>query len=449
MQSRTHAMWALLALVPAVRSQITTVDGFRATSFALPKASKGAWSGLTVLPNGDVVSFDGQKLTSIDPTTGKIKATLAMIAVSSFGTDVALGPTGKTVFFGESTTGGLFVHDLVNHTTRRFATLGGNYSFAFHPGQGERYLWCSAHPGFQGTVKVFRINVLTGVADLIAEADGYAGPIAIDETGALFFAPAPKNLSTPKLGKILRWSATDVLTAIGPKSLAEKDATVFARGFNNAFDLLRDGQGTFYAADIFSNATHSPSLLEIGPGGGGFAAGLLRLKGWAPTSLHLERAAQPFERFGRAGAKLWMIMSDFVNGKEALIAMTAHRPTLTVTPSMRPKPNTLLAFQASRLPANALAVWMFGAPLLPERPLFALGAGGLMFPGFGIILTAPHLLLVGPTTAQGTARFDIRAPNVVNLAWTTQVLTGPVRKLPGGTPASVWVTTDAIEVITQ
>jgi hypothetical protein len=432
----------LVLSAASAAAQVTTVAGFAAEARSLPAPANG-WSGLDVLPDGSPVTFDGQRLVELDPATGAIRRTLASIT-PAFATDVAVGPTGGTVFFGESSSGAIHVHELATSRTRQVTTLGGNFSFTFHPDEGERFLWVTAQPGFTGPAKVFRVDTVSGSTDLIAEATGFAGPLLIDPQGNLYFAPGT-SFTVPGQGRILRWSRAQVLSAIGPGSLTETSAQVFARGFDNAIDLARDAEGTFYVADA---RPMTGSLLEIGKDGGSFARGVLVHATQSLTALCFGPGPRPFERFGSAGSRLLLLASDF-GGGDSLLLLTPRRPDLTVTPTATPLPDQPLRYDASLLPAGTSAVWLLGAGLVPEKPLLPLGADGLRFPDLGIVPSEPFVLLVTAIDGTGRAALSVRAPAMSGFAWTTQILAGPVAALPGGTKASPWVSTRPLTVRVQ
>lgn len=438
------ALAGCLTLAPLPAQSLTSPGGYAATAIGKLARPKKGWTGLDVLPGGLLCSFDGQSLVTLDPASAAIKSTLATLPSPLFGADVIVGPTGRTVFLGESSAGGIYKLNLPTKQLARIATLGGNFAFAFHPLEGERFLYVSAQPGFQGPAKVFRIDTQSGAKDLIAEAAGFAGPILFDSRGDLFFAPAPLQFNQRGLGRILRWSRDLVLSAIGPKSLKEAQASVFARGFDNAFDLARDGEGTFYATDITKNTS---SLLEIG-GQTRFAANVVQDPGMTPTNLLFVPGASPFERYGRAGSRFYLFSTDFA-ATTRLLRLTARRPALSQFPGGKPRGGTKVAYLLSGAHPGTFGIWLLGVGLEPERPLFPLGARGLLFPSFGVVLTAPFLLTSGRVDIAGRSRLDLTTPRQSGIRWTVQLLSGPVPGLPGGAPPSPWVTSDFVRTETQ
>jgi hypothetical protein len=86
---------------------------------------------------------------------------------------------------------------------------------------------------------------------------------------------------------------------------------------------------------------------------------------------------------------------------------------------------------------------------VPEKAVLPLGADGLRFPDFGVVLSNPLVMLVTTIDGAGKAALAVRAPAASGFPWATQVLAGPVVALPGGTKASPWVTTRPVGVRVQ
>jgi len=431
-----------LSPTPAAQGAPTTVPGFAARAGVdLPASAKG-WIGLDRLPSGDLVSFDGQALVTLDAGTGAVKAKLVSLPSAVFGSSVRVGPTGEVVFFSESSTGAIYRFDLARKQLTKLTTITGNFALAFHPWEGERFLYVSARPGFTGTAKVFRVDTRTAASDLIAEAVGFAGPIVFDSHGDLYFAPAPLQFGKKGKAKILRFAAADVLSAIGPGHLAESRATLYSNKLDNVFDLAFDSEHTLYATDSTFGTT---SLLEIRPGAGAANNVLTDL---TTTFLAFAGGKPPFERFGRAGATLYILSTDF-GQHTRVVALSPKRPRTDQTPSNPLPKGTKVSYRTTGCPSNAFAISLIGAGLVPERPILPLGAGGLAFPSFGVVLTAPFLLLPAKTDASGQVTLTLATPSTIAMTWTAQVLAGPVQGLPGGAQPSPWVTSNPVRTETR
>ena len=433
------ALFVALSSMPC--AQWEAAPGFRVRSLALPKPAKG-WTGLAWHEKHGLLSFDGKNLVALDPTSGRIQKTLASLPTPVFGSDLAVAPGSSRIAFCESSTGAIYVHD--EHGLRRAAKLSGNFALAFNPREGRRFVYATAQPKFTGPLGVFRIDLESGAVDAIAEAQGFGGPIAFDRNGDLVLAPGT-NFGSRKQGKLLRWTRAQVLWAIGPRKLFEKQAVVTARGFDGVYDFEFDSEGSLYASDP-SNKTSS--LLEI-PGATFFARDVVRRDKFTLTSLAWRADPRPFERYGRSADKLsglWIIASDFASGANELLQLQPARPQLSVSDSA-PQPGALLRYRASALGAP-LAVWLAGIGLEPEAALLPLGRAGLAFPDFGVVLDLPFVAIPLPAT-NGVSNLQLRAPSVRGFRWTTQVLAGPIPPLKGGVAPSPWVTSTPVPVRTR
>ena len=423
-------------------AQAQTVPGFSAKSVTLPKPTKG-WAGFAVLPDGRLVAFEGKSLVQLDPTTGKVVKTLASLTSPAWGSAVLVGPSGKFVYFGESSTGGIYVYSLAQKSLRKASTIGFNYAFAFNPLEGERFLYVSAKPRSGALTDVIRLDLATGLQDRIVEVKGFSGPLGFDEKGNLYLAPAPSKFGAKAAGRFLRYTPLQVLSAIGPRTLTEKEAVLFAKGYDNALSMVRDGQGTFYLADASSKTSN---LFEIGRAGGSSGArNVYKPNGLTVSSLAFAKGGQPFERFGREGSKLYIHLTNFFS-KYELVTLEPLRPRLVVSPSTTPAPDTKLQYRVQGATGAKVAVWLLGTGYSPERTYAPLGVRGLRFPSFGISLFQPFLTVLGGVDAAGKTSLNLKAPSQKGVLWTTQVLLGPVKGLPGGEQPSPWVTSNPLTV---
>jgi hypothetical protein len=419
----------------------STPSGFRASAVSLPKPAKG-WSGLDLLPGGGIVSFDGQRIVEIAPGTGQIRQTLHTLSAPVFAADLTVGPSQQRLFYCESSHGGVHMLELGNLQSRQITTLGGCYELGFHPQEGERYLYVSALPGFTGDAKIFRVDIWSGQAKVVAQAPGYSGPFRFDAQGGLYFAPAPTSFGKPKLAKILYWDATQVRSAIQGAALDPSSARVFAEELDSVYDFVVDGEGTVYGADASFGYS---SLFELRAAGGkGAHAGLVVSSGMTFSQLLFVPARTPFERFG-AGGSILALSSDY-SGRDELVTLSPARPQLSALPSSTPPANSQLSLQLQGAPVSKPLLWLIGSGLVPERALLPLGVRGLLFPQLAIVPTAPLLWAPGRSDAQGRATLLLSMPNASGLRFTVQALCGPVDPLPGGEAASPWVTSTPAQI---
>lgn len=437
-------VFGLACVAPGPRAQTSsTAPGLSTRAWRLPKAAK-FWAQL--VPMGDeIISYDGAQLRRFDARTGREGSPLANTGTPVFSSLLALGPTGTRLYIGESSNGTLRSYDLRTKSFRNIATLEGNYRLVWRPREGERFAYVSARPTATKLASVVRVDTVSGEKRTVAAVPGFSGPLAFDASGALYFAPASLRFGVPKLGVVLRWSARQVNSAVSTGTpLDATSATRFASGFDNAGDLAFDAEGTLYASDQFSKATSS--ILEFG-GGARFARNVFRSNGRSLSALSFEHGSRPFERFGRASSKLWVLSSDFA-GDDRVHCIETARPALAVDQA-QPKPGAGVRFDASGLPASSFAIFLLGPGLQPEAPIGPFGVRGLMFPDFAVIPSAIAALVVTRSTSQGRASLAGLAPRASGLQWTTQVLAGPVTPLQGGAAVSPWVTSQAVVVRVQ
>ena len=353
-----------------------------------------------------------------------------------------LSPGGGHVYFCESSTGAIRELDLKSKSLRTVTSLGGCFQLGFHPLEGGRFLYVSALPGFVGDAKLYRVDVWSGQARILAQAPGYSGPFRFDAKGGLYFAPAPKQVGVPKLARILYWSPIQVTAAIGGKALDASSAQTFASELDSVYDFIVDGEGTIYGSDAsFGNS----SLFELGHDGGkGAFTGLAQVSGLGLSSVLFVPGARPFERFGSDGV-LYALASDFASTHE-LWRLTPARPQLTASPSSTPVANSRLTLTLAGAPAQQALLWLLGDGLVPERAWLPLGARGLAFPEFGIVPTSPFLALPAQSDAKGTAQLSFLVPGPASLRFAVQVFGGKVTGLPGGELASPWFTSAPVAI---
>ena len=425
---------ALTLATPLAAQTSVTPRGFLGQGHRLTQPTKG-WVGLDLLPGGQLLTFDGQNLVALDGRTGKVSTTFATLGKAVFGSDVRISPSGKHAWLCESSTGAVYRYAFASKKLQRVTSLGGNFSIAFSPKDSEDFAYIVGDPGFKTLARVYRVDSRTGAQDLIAEASGFAGPLLFDSQGDLYMAPAPKKFGAKGQGRILRWSAAQVKSAIGKSSLLEKQAKVFASGFDNAYDMEFDSEGTLYVTDVSFGASQ---LFEIPIGGGKTQAkGVLKVAGQGVTSLRFERKALPFERYGTPGSTLHVLSTDF-SKNHALWTLSPRRPALTY----KTLSGGQIGFTLTGGEPSAWALWLIGEGLKQETA-FPLGYGGLLFPQIGInVVTRPFVILNGKTDKSGQALFQLVLPGSKGLRFTTQVLMGPIPALPGGTGASAWASSN-------
>jgi len=403
----------------------------------LAQPTKG-WVGLDILPSGGLLTFDGQSLVSLDATTGKVLSTFHKLGKGVFGSDLGISRSGKHFWFCESSTGGVYRYEFATKTLKLITRLSGNFSIAFSPKDGDDFAYVSGDPGFRAVSRVYRIDAKTGSQDLIAAGAGYAGPVVFDPMGNLYMAPASTKIGTKGLGKILKWTAAQVTSAMGTTSLLEIQATVHASGFDSAYDMEFDGEGTLYVSDVSFGASH---LFEIPIGGGkSQAREILKSANQGVTSLRFRAHALPFERFGSAGAAFYVLSTDY-SKLHGLWKLEPKRPQLTY----KALSGGQIGFTLTGAEPSAWVIWLLGEGVKTETSL-PLGHAGLFFPQIGVAVHKPFILLSSKADTKGQALFQLVLPKGKGFQFTSQALMGPIQALQGGTSASVWASSNPILV---
>ena len=201
-----------------------------------------------------------------------------------------------------------------------------------------------------------------------------------------------------------------------------------------------DGEGSFYVCDVTQNKS---SVLEINPNGGRFhARNLLRVANETVTFLTFVPGLHPFERFGNDDSRFYVLSTNFFSSRH-LVNWFPKRPELSIQPGQSLKPGLPFSYRAKGNPKQSVAIWWIGTKSKTPFTL-PIGAFGLRFPELDISLTSPFLFLHTIVDANGIATLSLKAPFTVGFQWTTQLIAGPVKSLPGGTPASKFVSSNPI-----
>ena len=428
------ALAGAVSLCSSMQAQVATSPrGFVNHGHALSQPAKG-WVGLDILPGGRLLTFDGKQVVALDAQTGKIVTTFATLTTAVFGSDLRISPSGKFFWLCESSTGAVYRYEFATKKLSPITTLAGNLSIAFSPKDGDDYAYISADPGFLANSRVYRVDAKSASQDLIAAAAGYAGPVVFDSKGSLYMAPASTKIGSKGLGKVLRWSATQVRSAIGPTSLVEANATLWASGFDSAYDMEFDHEGTLYVSDVSFGASH---LFEIPRSGGKtYAREILKPKGQGVTYLRFDDHALPFERYGAAGPAFYVLSTDYATN-HALWKLEPDRPRL----AWQKLSGGQIGYTLTGAEPLSWVIWLHGEGL-PTETAFPLGHAGLLFPQIGVALHKPFILLHSMTDKTGQALFQLALPQAQGLRFTTQALIGPIPALPGGTAPSIWASSN-------
>jgi hypothetical protein len=253
---------AAVLLLPALAagSQIVVADGGYGARDFLPSEWVDTFSAM----GDDVAVFSisgGLQIVDYgEPTVrqswGKPSDYLAMYTYGSrcyvWSSFVAPDPSGQSVWVGftmsNNTDDRIYQVDATGTWTQR-ATLAGNFDMQFAGGAA----YVSANPGATQVPRapantIYRLDTTGSNAhDPVAQIGGYSTGLAIDADGTLYSATYYLDNDGDGLGpsdnKIVRFSAEQVASAIGPDCLAIGDAETVCALSAGACDVDADEGG--------------------------------------------------------------------------------------------------------------------------------------------------------------------------------------------------------------
>jgi len=330
---RTAILVPLLASALAAQPQAT---GYRSQLRALPDGA----SSMLALDRRDVVYFTGTRLVLDDGSATRDLLTLDGAAFGSF----TIRVDTDTLLFGATTlngTDGVWLVPL-RGAARRLASIPLNYdAVAWRPG----LVLVSAKTGGFGAADndIIAVDLQSGALDPIAAVSGASGPLAVDAEHNLYYATSSAAFPAPP-GEVdvVRFSAAQVASAIGPGELTLADACVLHSGLDAAGRLAFDDDGDLLAAVLFFFADGSVAreVVELSDiGGARPRLGRLLDLGTTPFAPeHVQfvaadrSAGAVFEPFQPDGGALLVQETDYLSGATRLRAIAAARPATTVVP---------------------------------------------------------------------------------------------------------------------
>ncbi len=235
MRRTTLAAFLTLAPLPVAPAQIEAPPGFELRELPYPGAT--FTSATATLSTGEIVVFDGLlvSLFSADGTLIRQSSPLSSFVYPSF---VVPDPSESFAVLGESSTGTLLRVSLrsVALVPQTILVLPLNYDAVFE--DDEHLLVSAATCGFSCANRIWRVDLESSTATLLARVAGASGPVALDGPGNLYYGTATSAFPPPPDSSfVLRWDAA-LLSSSG--MLDESDATLVGGGFAGAAGLAID-----------------------------------------------------------------------------------------------------------------------------------------------------------------------------------------------------------------
>ncbi len=211
----------------------------------------GAWfGGYDILPSGNFAISDGYSIREVTPG-GVDVGSLYTYSSMVYGSFVKYNAATETVYFGESSTGGIKSVPVAGGDATDVVTLDFSFDMDFWDGV----------PYVVAGDQVYRVDENNQSADPVAQVDYYSGPVIFDSAGNMIYSPGDDDWDTPRDQNIYQWTAAQVAGAGDGTILGEADATILAQ--NTApYSFVLDTSG-----DLLFSETISPPAIRILSGG--------------------------------------------------------------------------------------------------------------------------------------------------------------------------------------
>ncbi|MEC7232707.1 MAG: hypothetical protein VXZ39_05750 [Planctomycetota bacterium] len=152
--------------------------------------------------DGSYLAYDGWTLDHLS-AGGLVLQRITSFPVFGFASFVTLSEDGATAYLGESSYGVIHEVDLATGATSVLATVPGNYALKLDRTPGFAYVVSNIFDADFGAGvllspnEVQRIDLATGVMELVASFSGYSGPLTVNEFGDLYVAQLTDALAFP------------------------------------------------------------------------------------------------------------------------------------------------------------------------------------------------------------------------------------------------------------
>jgi hypothetical protein len=315
----------LIAPSPAVRAQVGAFlevpPGFEAPNLfnfdpSLPPADQ--LGGLAYSAAGEPVVYHGGRIVLHAASGSRV---LAVFAPPVFGSFLALAPDGRSYFFGESSSGGIYIVPGDGSGPTDFDHIALNFDLALAPATAPATVRGLAFVSAPGP-KRNAIHLLDGDPAqpndvVIAGIPGFSGPLAFDPDGNLYYATSAADFSAEggeNGQRFVRFTPEQLAAGIGAEAVDFSAGEVLGRETDGYFNL-RWLDGRLYGSNLGFGLT--TAAVEVFDPTDDFARSVFAVphagEGLAsPTFLAARPGEATFEAgSGRRGGSLLVAYSDF------------------------------------------------------------------------------------------------------------------------------------------
>ncbi|MDG1051730.1 MAG: hypothetical protein P8M11_03655 [Planctomycetota bacterium] len=245
-------------LASSASAQVTPSEGFSLAGSLDLTPLCGTFPAVHAFPDGSTLIFDGSNISrrSADGTILRDYGTRPSSVFASF---VRVDEANGLAYIGESSFGTITELDLDTGASRVLTTLGFNYDLTFDVVPGLAYV--TASPNGFGLNALYRLDLFSGVTTLVAQLDGYSGPVLVDSVGNVTVSVDLGQFPVPADSvKLIQFDGVEVTT--GAILTDEADGDEFSVGYD----------GISSAAFDANTGRYTVTEVNTGPGGFGSIA---------------------------------------------------------------------------------------------------------------------------------------------------------------------------------
>ena len=338
--------------------------------------------GLAYAPDGSLLVYVDAELVRWSPDGDR--SALTVFNPPVLGSFLTVGPTGDTVFLGDSSAGNIYAVPLDGSRRSLVDHVAFNYALVFDD-QGRGYVSTGANE--RQEIVLFDSDPELAPRPIVVNIPGFSGPVAVDDAGSLYYGTADFFASSQVLQ---RFSRGQLDAAVSGDPIDFTDGEEVAGGFGGFNQMVfhdgaliytdlgfTTGAGRVERLDLAGGLEIEPLLVTSHPDGVVSATYVALAPGDAPF----------IAGAGAYGGQLSVIYSDFVSVQ----GLTKVRPQLFF---VRGELNQDGTFDLSDV-LTFLNFFFLGGP--EPHPLEAADMNGdgtldVTDPVFGL----SHLFLTGP-----------------------------------------------------